>query len=72
MINLRLFSLSKTNIGHMVLIGLLYCSSLFAGDAPLLKDPISPKSCAKLFIWLFVSIPVPGIVTPDPKEKPRV
>ena len=56
----------------MVLIGLLYCSSLFAGDAPLLKDPISPKSCAKLFIWLFVSIPVPGIVTPDPKEKPRV
>ena len=25
-----------------------------------------------MFIWLFINIPVPGIVTPEPKDSPRV
>ena len=32
----------------------------------------SPDLYTKLFIWLFIKIPVPGIVTPDPKDAPKV
>ena len=59
-------------VGAIVLIGFLPGSNLFPGLAPLLISPLFPYLYAKLFIWLFIKIPVPGIVTPEPNERPNV
>ena len=65
-------SLLNTITGAMVLIGLLPNSNLLPGLAARPFIFLSPYLYAKLFIWLFIRIPVPGIVTPEPNEYPNV